>query len=265
MRYIADHDFHIHSTISPCCHDETQTPEAILNYAKTNGFKKICLTNHLWDEKVKSEAEWHDGQRFCCLSSVLPLPQDGDVEFLFGAEIDMDYNYVLGVSPERYDVFDFMVISTTHLHLAGNTVRTKIQNPEEAAEHWITRFRELLKKDLPWHKTGIAHLTCGHIFKGRTPEVISLIDDETLYELFSDASRKGMGIELNTKTIFTSEEEKNILLRPYYIAKDCGCKFYLGSDAHKGEALTGSKENFERIITLLDLKEEDKFILKTPE
>ena len=68
-----------------------------------------------------------------------------------------------------------------------------------------------------------------------------------------------MGIELNTKTIFTSEEEKSILLRPYYIAKDCGCKFYLGSDSHKAEALKGAKENFERIITLLDLKEENKF------
>ena len=36
MRYIADHDYHIHSTISPCCHDENQTPETILNYAKEN-------------------------------------------------------------------------------------------------------------------------------------------------------------------------------------------------------------------------------------
>ena len=40
MRYVADHDFHIHSTISPCCHDENQTPEAILSYAKENGFGK---------------------------------------------------------------------------------------------------------------------------------------------------------------------------------------------------------------------------------
>lgn len=259
MRYVADHDFHIHSTVSPCCHDENQTPEALLIYAKENNFKKICLTNHLWDENMKSEAEWHDDQRFCRLSSVLPLPKDEEVEFLFGAEIDMDYNFILGVSPERYDVFDFMVISTTHLHLAGNTVKSKIQTPEEAAELWVLRFKELLKKDLPWHKTGIAHLTCGHIFKGRTHEVISRISDENLYEVFSDSAKKGMGIELNTKTIFTCEEEKNIMLRPYYIAKDCGCRFYLGSDSHKNEALKGAKDNFERIITLLDLKEEDKF------
>lgn len=261
MRFVADHDFHIHSTISPCCHDENQTPEAILNYARENNLTKICLTNHLWDENVRSEAQWHEGQRFGCVSSVLPLPQDSQVSFLFGAEADMDYNFVVGVSEERYDAFDFVVIPTTHMHLAGNTVRTKITTPEEAAEIWQQRFRELLKKSLPWHKTGIAHLTCGHIFKGRTAEVISLIENESLYNLFSDCAQKGVGIELNMKSIFSSEEEKNILLRPYYIAKDCGCKFYLGSDAHKGEALIGAKENFERIITLLDLKESDKFIL----
>ena len=63
MRYIADHDFHIHSTISPCCHDENQIPENILKYAKENGLKKICLTNHLWDEKVKSPSVWHEKQK----------------------------------------------------------------------------------------------------------------------------------------------------------------------------------------------------------
>ena len=45
-------------------------------------------------------------------------------------------------------------------------------------------------------------------------------------------------------------------------AKACGCKFYLGSDSHKASALQDAKENFERIITLLDLKEKDKFYIK---
>jgi hypothetical protein len=35
----------------------------------------------------------------------------------------------------------------------------------------------------------------------------------------------------------------------------------MGSDAHKVEALKSAKGNFENIVTLLDLKEEDKFLL----
>ncbi len=261
MRFVVDHDFHIHSTVSPCCHDEGQTPEAILDYAIKNGFSKICLTNHLWDESVESEAEWHEMQRFQCLKSVLPLPRAEGVEFLFGAEADMDYNFVLGVGEEALQSLDFITIPTTHMHLVGNTVRKKIETPEGAAEIWLLRLNALLQKDLPWHKIGVAHLTCGHIFKGRTPEVIKLIKDEDLYNVFSDCAEKGLGIELNMKTLSMSEEEKVILLRPYYIAKDCGCKFYLGSDAHKVEALEAAKDNFENIVTLLGLEEKDKFEL----
>lgn len=261
MRFAIDHDFHIHSTISPCCHDERQTPQAILEYGINNGFKKICLTNHLWDESVESEAEWHEGQRFSCLCSALPLPQAEGIDFLFGAEADMDYNFVLGVGKSALEKLDFITVPTTHMHLAGNTVREKIQTPEQAAGLWLERLYKLLEKELPWHKMGIAHLTCGHIFKERTTEVIRLLPEKELYNVFSLCSQKGVGIELNMKTLAMTDEEKSILLRPYFIAKDCGCKFYLGSDAHKIEALETAKDNFENIVTLLDLEEKDKFVI----
>ena len=262
MRYVVDHDFHIHSTVSLCCKDSEQTPQRILQYAKNNNYKKVCLTNHFWDESVKSEAEWHEAHRYNNLISVLPLPQDAEVEFLLGAETDIDYNNVLGISEERMNMLDFIVVATTHLHLAGNTVRNKIQTPEEAADAWLNKLKALLSMNLEWHKIGIAHLTCGHILKNETPKVISLLSDESLYTVFDDCSQKGVGIELNMKTLFMSEEEKDILLRPYFIAKDCGCKFYLGSDAHKTSALETAKDEFENIITLLDLSENNKFILK---
>ncbi len=262
MRYIADHDYHIHSTVSLCCHDDSQTPEAILNYAKRNGFGSICLTNHFWDEKVESEADWCDEHDFTHVSSVLPLPQAVGIRFLFGAETDMDFNNILGISRERIDLFDFIIVSTTHLHLDGNTVRRKIEAPEEAAFHWVDKIENLLKKELPWHKIGIAHLTTGHILKGRTHEVLPLISDSTLYDVFGECARKGIGIELNIKTIGMSEKESEIFLRPYFVAKDCGCKFYFGSDSHKASALVGTKENFEHVIEALDLRESDKFRLK---
>lgn len=261
MRFIADHDFHIHSTVSCCCKDPLQTPERILEYAKENGFGRICLTNHFWDENVPSEAEWIDEHSYSYLVSVLPLPKCENIDFLFGAELDMDYNGVLGISQERLSSLDFVTVATTHMHLAGNTVKEKIQSPEEAADIWLKKIRQLLSMPLPFHKMGIAHMTTGHIMKEKTPEVIKLLSDTDLYDVFSDCAKKRIGIELNTKSIFNSEEEKEILLRPYFIAKDCGCKFYLGSDAHKVSALSGAKENFERIIDLLDLKETDKFNL----
>ena len=261
MRYVADHDFHIHSTVSLCCHDENQTPDAILNYAKENGYNKICLTNHFWDEDVKSEAEWRSEHYFSELSSVLPLPQAENIKFLFGCETDMDFNNILGISEKRIDEFDFIIVSTTHLHLSGHTVKNEIKTPEEAAYHWVNKIESLMSKNLPFNKIGIAHLTSGHILKNRTAEVLSLISDSTFRSVFSECSRKGAGIELNLNIKNMTDEQKEIILHPYFIAKDCGCKFYLGSDSHKVSALACAKENFEDIITQLDLKESDKFIL----
>lgn len=259
MRYVADHDFHIHSTVSRCCHDKTQTPEAILNYAKENGYKQICLTNHFWDEKVKSEAEWIEEHNFSFVSSVLPLPECEGIDFLFGCETDMDFNNVLGVSEERFDLFDFIIVATTHLHLDGNTVKREIKTPEEAAFHWVDKLENLLDKNLPFNKIGIAHLTTGHILKNKTAEVLNLISDAVMYGVFKECVRKGAGIELNVKTLSMTDKEKEVFLRPYFIAKECGCKFYLGSDSHKASAFEHAKENFENIISELGLKEADKF------
>ncbi len=262
MRYTADHDFHIHSTLSPCCHDKNQTPEAILDYARENNLKAICLTNHLWDENVKSPAQWHEEQRFDWITSALPLPQDENIRFLFGAEVDMDYENNIGISRERMEMFDFLIFSTTHLHLSGVTVKVPVSSPEEAARLWVERFWALLKNDLPKNKVGIAHLTCGHILKGQTVDVVKNIDENSMKHLFTASAEKGIGIELNMRAMSIAPEELDILLKPYRIAKECGCKFYLGSDSHKRSALQDAKENFEKIIDLLELTENDKFIVK---
>ncbi len=260
MRYTADHDYHIHSIFSTCCNDPEQTTETIYEYARKNNYRKICLTDHLWDDSVASVAVWHKKQRFECLTQALPLPNyDENVKFCFGTETDMDMNYTIGIGEDKIDKFDFIIVPTTHLHITGYTIKEGVDTVLGRTEAWINRFRELLKKDLPFHKMGIAHLTCSHIFDEKTPEVIASIPDDVLYELFSDSAQKGLGIELNIKSLNISEELKKIIFRPYYIAKDCGCKFYLGSDSHKVEALNEAKENFENVITILDLQESDKF------
>ncbi len=264
MRYVADHDYHIHSTISPCCSDPKQTPQAILEYAKANGYKSVCLTNHFWDETVECETHWHPGEYIEPVCSVLPLPQYEGIDFLFGVEADMDYNFVLGISEEHLALFDFIVISTTHLGLVGNTVKEELKTPEEAADIWLKRLNAVLDKNLPWHKIGIAHLTTGHIFEGNPCPVIQNLSDEDLHTVFKRCAEKAVGIELNIRTLNMPQSEKNILLRPFKIAKECGCKFYFGSDSHSTGALKIAKENFEDVITELELTENDKFHIIKP-
>ena len=77
--------------------------------------------------------------------------------------------------------------------------------------------------------------------------------------LFTKAAQLGVGIELNQGDMSFADNEADIVLRMFRIARNCGCKFYLGSDAHHPDDFKGTKDVFERTVTLLGLTENDKF------
>ena len=263
MRYVYDNDLHIHSQLSKCSGDPEQTTERILAYAQENGLKTICLTDHHWDETVPGASQWYQSQDYAWIAQAKPLPQAEGIRFLYGCETDMDRFMTLGVAREHFDRFDFVVIPTTHLHMMGFTLTPEDGTVEGRAKLWVKRLDALLAMDLPFHKIGIAHMTCPLIDKSSREnwlKVISLIPSEEMERLFTKAAALGIGIELNTD-MRCSDEEADIALRPYRIAKACGCKFYMGSDAHTPEGLDRAKAIFERIIDQLGLEETDKFLL----
>ena len=266
MRYIADHDYHIHSMLSLCSNDPMQSTENILAYAKNNGFSKICLTDHFWDESIPVKYGFYNKQGFEHICQALPLPTSDDIKFCFGCETEMDRFFTVGISEKLYDKFDFIIVPTTHLHFNGFTLEKDVFDPKRRAYIWAERFDKLLEKDLPFHKVGVAHLTCSLILAGEEngePKYLSVlrnISDETYRELFEKAAKKGIGIELNFSFEKMKEHEREEVLRPYKIAKSAGCKFYLGSDAHHPEELSVAKNRFEMIIDALELSESDKFV-----
>lgn len=262
MKYIIDHDFHIHSKLSLCSKDEGQTVEFILQEAVENGFNKICLTNHFWDENVPVVNAYYEAQNFGHLCKALPLPQHDKVKFYFGCETEMDKLMRLGITRETIDKFDFVIVPTTHLHKTGFTIEAEDDELECRAKRYVERLNALLNMDLPFYKIGIAHLTCHHI-AGADPtahiRVIDMVSDKEYLRLFNIAARKGAGIELNFNPFRYSDDELGRILRPYRLAKECGCKFYFGSDAHHPEEVTSSREKFIKIAEELALREEDKF------
>jgi histidinol phosphatase-like PHP family hydrolase len=77
--------------------------------------------------------------------------------------------------------------------------------------------------------------------------------------LFTKAANVGIGIELNKSDMSFNDNEADRVLRMFKIAKGCGCKFYLGTDGHHPKNFENSIEIFDRAISLLDLKESDKY------
>ena len=260
MRFSVDHDFHIHSFLSRCSGDAAQTPEAMLSYAARFGLKKICVTDHFWDARVPGASAWYRGQDLDHLRSILPLPE-GEIRFCFGAETEMDRSFRLGIAPQTFDAFDFVIIPTTHLQMSGFTIQEGASEADRA-RLWVERLDALLKMPLPWRKIGIAHLTTPLIGgNDRTMHlrILERLEEKQIRSLFWRAARAGVGIELNFDSFSYTDGELAVVLRIYRLAKEAGCRFYLGSDAHHPHAFDRAADNFEYIIELLDLQESDKF------
>ena len=265
MRFKVDHDLHIHSHLSSCSKDPNQTTERILQYAKDNGLSRICITDHYWDTAAGYVSSWYEPQNFEHISKSLPLPKADGIDFMFGCETDMDMNMRIGIPPERYDDFGFIIIPTTHMHMKFAVAEEDRESNKRRAELWVERLDAVLsREELPFHKIGIAHLACGLINRRSREdlfEILNMIPDDEMERLFSKAAKVGCGIELNKSDMSYADSEADIILRPFRIAKSCGCKFYLGSDAHGTSALDTAKAVFERAIDHLDLTENDKFPL----
>lgn len=262
MKMVFDHDYHIHSTLSSCCSDDRQTAERILKYAEDNNLKKICITDHLWDSAVSGASEWYMPQNIEHISKILPLPKSDKCEFKFGCECELDKNLMLSLAKENFDKFDFIVIPTTHMHMKGLTADEEDYDfPERFAKHWSRRFSAVLDMDLPFEKIGIAHITCNCLApKPHYHDVLQMIPDADMYNNFSKAASLGVGIELNYEDVKFFDKYGEVVLRPYRIAKECGCKFYFGTDAHKPDVFENCKSIFDRAVDILSLSDEDEFV-----
>lgn len=265
MRYVIDNDMHIHTNVSICSTNPEQTPGSILRHAKKYGLKTVVVADHFWDEAVDGiKPDYYAIQNFEHISKNLPLPEADGVRFLFGCEADMNYDNVIGVDDSRFDDFGFIVIPTTHWHLK-KIIKDEVKPSDELrVKTWFEKFDALLDSNLPLYKTGIAHILCRAIARGK-PVYASFLDMLTTNELervFTKAAEKGLGIEINQYDMTYDADEEDAVLRIFKIAKGCGCKFYLGSDAHKVQDLEDSIAVFERAIDKIGLEEKDKFILK---
>lgn len=263
MRYVFDHDLHIHTHLSLCSNDPEQTTDRILDYAVQNDLKTVCVTDHFWDSSVPGASGWYIQQDYAHIEKSLPLPKEraeaAGVNFMFGCETDLDRFCTLGVSPEIFDRFGFIIIPTTHLHMDGFTCNGD-EGVLERARLWVDRLDAVLDMELPFYKIGIAHLTCTLTYREHWEEVLRAIPDSEYRRVFARCAKKGLGIELNFAARHLGHDwDKATTLHPFLLAREEGCKFYFGSDAHHPKELDAQRERAELTIDLLDLKEEDKF------
>ncbi len=93
-----------------------------MRYAEENGLKTICLTDHFGDDSVIGASAWYEPQNYEHIAAAKPLPQSKNVKFLFGCETVLNKDFVLGISKKKIDLFDFIIIPTTHFYMKNYTL-----------------------------------------------------------------------------------------------------------------------------------------------
>ncbi len=263
-KFLCDHDLHCHTILSACCHDERQTPANMLAVAEAHGYSTLCITDHLWDNAVPGASEWYQPQDIAHVKQSLPLPKSDSVRFLFGCETDFCGGGKLGLRPDHFDEFSFVIIPPDHFHMVNFVRPESISEPDQIANLLVERLEEIACLPIPFHKVGIAHLTTGLINRGKNKyDVINAINQDRFFEAMRAFARNGAGIELNGACFGpTWQEHKEEELCLYRIAKQAGCKFYLGSDAHMQEKMLRIVEVLPEVVEDLGLTDADRFCLE---
>lgn len=228
------HDLHIHTNLSLCSSDPEQTVENISAWAAAHGVDTIGISNHVWDCDAPAGSEFYAGQPFSHIMKIrnqIPADLHG-VRLLIGAETEFAGGKIM-LSQACKDQLDYLLVPHSHIHMVGLVLPKDRVTDEQVADYLVTSFCDLVSKDFA---TIIAH-PFGPV--GRTPmqtkAILDCISDEQFADCFTLAAQHGAAIEINGSTFEREWNDPQLMAnheRMFSIARDCGCTFTLGSDAH---------------------------------
>ncbi|MBR7165272.1 MAG: hypothetical protein IKD18_03240 [Clostridia bacterium] len=296
-------DVHLHNYLSSCSPDRTATAEKVILKAAELGLKRICFTNHIWDERVEGANGMYRKHNLAfCMQIKTQIPADTHgVDVLVGAETEYcGRSKTLGMSAEGAKELDFLLIPHSHVHMANFVMddpapiaaaRENLKNQllaipgitEAQASAWVAPLRlpalqpfftqpmedlagylarfltdsfESLLEHPELHKilklipVAIAHPFQPVAYTKYTEEILAGIEDSVFRRLFGKAAEMGVGMEINPCCNAPQ------MLRMLKLAKDCGCLFTLGSDAHSPSTMEDIFKT-EPVTEILGITEKD--------
>lgn len=267
-----NHDFHIHTNLSLCAPDKTGTVENYLISAKKHGLDKLGFANHFWGSEagdsqyyktVKMNPEnYYLTQNYDYISQIKPELEKcrcEEVKFYFGAECEYDpFKKSIAVSKEHVESFDFLIVPNSHTHMM--MPKSFYEPYEKHIEFMFDAFYDIINCEFSKYITSIAHP-----FRAVAPPydrtiLNKMITDDQYKRAFDAAANKNIAMEINVfpivketpNDISTLDED----IRMFRLAKECGCKFTFGSDAHIISEHT-NYSNADMVAEILGLNEND--------
>lgn len=223
-------DLHIHTNLSACA-ERDSTVESYFVTERDLGVNTMGIADHFWDEKLPHV---YDDYRVPSLKTMLRLrekakeAEKSGIRLLVGAEAEYDrVRKDVAILPETAQQLDFLLVPNSHLHITMTDEER--QDKKKQVSFMLTAWEDILRSEVARFITAIPHPFAA------SEDVMRLITDKQYEDCFRAAAEKNIAIEINTsvyrpKTIGQIVEHD--AMRMYSVAKQCGCKFTFGSDAH---------------------------------
>ena len=236
-------DLHVHTDLSPCAARDASV-RAQLEAARELGIETIGFSNHYWDSEIPGANEWYaplDTDHLMKIrDEIAALEDDFGIRILVGAEVEAPG--FLALSAKNAPKFDYILISSSHLHHPDLMTGLRAVTPEDVRLILVERF---LKTVAEASELGVP-ASVAHPFHplGHSTEVeaeaVDGITDRMLSEILSFAAKRGVGIEAHWPTMRYGSEEGIVAphsARFLRIARSVGCRFTMGSDSHSPKHL----------------------------
>ena len=257
-----DHDLHVHTYLSACCGDpDNQRPAKILARAEELGLRTIGFADHLWVNPDLEPSNWYrpqDESQIARLRADLAVVSTS-TRVLVGCESETIAPGKFGITREMAEQLDFVLLPCNHLHMLGFVEQPASGRPRDVAEHLLRLFRSAVESGLA---TAIPHPFTAPGFMDRFDALVASVSDAEFLDVCGLAAERGVALEITRGFVPPAPGPDRpswsleTPLRFLGLARQAGCKFTFGSDAHCF-ADVGSVADIRPIVDALDLTRDD--------
>lgn len=244
---IIDHDLHVHTILSSCCHDSFQTPRNIIEYYEHTDVRLVGFADHVWQNPAISPNEWFSDQGPVRLNATIKAMKrlNSPIKILRGCEADTLGPGRCSITRKFAETLDYVILATNHFHFVDLVMQPEYPTPRGIAEHMAMMFLAGVDSGLA---TIIPHVFIPMGYGDLYDQSVAAISDQRFLNLFGRAAEKNIAIEITLAYLPPPEESPRhswsleTPVRVLSLARDAGCKFTFGSDAHHFSCLRQLKQ-----------------------
>ena len=232
-------DLHVHTYLSACARNDAHAIDYV-RMAEELGLTTIAFTDHLWDSAIPGASDWYKPQDMAHIeqlrAELAELPPSG-VRVLFGAETECAADGTVAISEEAAARLDVLLVPNSHTHMLDFIMPREFDNvPDKHGAFLLRRFHSIVNSPVARYITAVPHpfYACGKSEEYKE-KVLATITDAQFAECFAAARERNIALEFNTATLICVRRDRGLgdeFIRMYTLAREAGCRFTVGSDAH---------------------------------